>query len=148
MLDAGRRVADLLGFKLRRWEEANGLFAAVADGCEASQGADDAETLTTRSALSVAMEQTGDVAGARVLYEDLLCCRGKSRQRTRAPTMCWPYSATLRICLGVWRWRVRQRQVRTQIHPSYILSFTSGVHTLRGGQASDAHAQDIPRCSH
>ena len=44
----------------------------MADGYEASQGADAAETLGARMGLAVAMKNTGDVAGARVMYEDLL----------------------------------------------------------------------------
>ena len=48
------------------------MYAAVADGYEASQGADAAETLAARGQLAVAMQYSGDVASAWVVMEDLL----------------------------------------------------------------------------
>lgn len=71
-LEAGRRVANLLGFELGRWEEARELYVAVADGCGVSHGADAEKTLRARSDLAVAVQMTGAVAEARAAYEELL----------------------------------------------------------------------------
>ena len=71
-LEAGRKVASLLGFELGRWEESRRLFEAVADGCEREHGADAEETLTVRGNLATAMRYSGAVIEARAVYEELL----------------------------------------------------------------------------